>query len=99
MGDALYYEVHLTYATDNPRRAEDTCDKAGFWISVVDKEPDSGDGKELIATRRFATFAESMAQMAALQGELRRVGADVVRQKVEATVYDTKRVTLDALPR
>lgn len=87
--DVLYYEVHVTYEHSEMITLFD------FWTSVVDKEPDEEiKGKEWIATRRFKEWGDAVSEMHKFSNWAISMGAHIIRNKIEATVYDTKKIKI-----
>ncbi len=89
-----YYECHITF-TGNMERIKLRVEKTGWKFSCIDGDPTLGDGARAYATKHY----NSRCKLEKVVQEMNEVARnltlfeqdiDVVRQKVELIVYDTK---------
>lgn len=87
-----YYECHITMRGD-PKQIEPLVKATGWKFSAIDGDPVLGKGVLCYATSHFKgsrDTADVVIAMGVVADELVAQGAEVIRQKVELVVYDTK---------
>lgn len=88
----MYYECHITLGL-HPVSAKRLIEALGWKYSMIEGDPVLGTGYHEYATRHAsAKCPEStiIAEMDYIAGVLAHMGFNVLRQKVELVVYDTK---------
>jgi hypothetical protein len=88
----MYYECHITLGL-HPISAQPLIEALGWKYSCIEGDPVLGTGYHEYATRHASTrVGESriIAEMSYIAGVLAHAGFNVVRQKVELVIYDTK---------
>lgn len=87
-----YYECHITMRGD-PKVIEPLVKATGWKFSAIDGDPVLGKGVLCYATSHFKgsrDVDEVIILMDEVADALRYKGAEVIREKVELVVYDTK---------
>lgn len=87
-----YYEAHITMTGD--RIALEAATKAVGWrFSAIDGDANLGDGVKLYATRQMNSRLgddKDIEGLSLVADIMRAAGADVLREKVEVVIYDTR---------
>lgn len=87
-----YYETHITMRGD-PKTIEPLVKATGWKFSAIDGDPVLGKGALCYATAHFKgsrDTADVVIAMGIIADELAAKGVEVIRQKVELVVFDTK---------
>jgi hypothetical protein len=95
-----YYECHITLR-GQPQRLKELVESYGWKFSAIDGDPVLGAGVLCYATKHFNTRhpeSDVIREMNSVAAELagKSLVEEVVRQKVELVVYDTKVKGTDA---
>lgn len=93
-----YYEAHVTMTGDKNalKRATEDC---GWRFSAIDGDANLGDGVKLYATTQMNSKigdAAAIKKMSVMAETLRASGANVIREKVEVVIYDTRSSKVNA---
>lgn len=87
-----YYECHITIEGDSAA-TEAVVNQLGWKFSAIDGDPVMGKGVKCYATKHFNAKlpAEAVADTVGLVAdELRSLGCNVTREKVELVIHDTR---------
>lgn len=87
-----YYECHIT-VEGNKELAEHCIAAFGWKFSAIDGDPSLGDGVKCYATIHYnnrVPLVEVIDRVQSAAKKLRNDGLNVVREKVEMVVYDTR---------
>ena len=95
----MYYECHITLAL-TPTCMKQAVESFNGWsYSAIDGDPDLGQTVLCYATRRTSAgrdLQEIIDHMAQVAAGLKLCGGEVLRQKVELVLFDTKTLTSNA---
>lgn len=86
-----YYELHITYL--DTEDGDQPPIVPGWFHSCISGDIDAGDGVSHYLTKHAkpdSGIDALVAEMDEVAGELRRMGLEVVRTKVESIVYDRR---------
>jgi hypothetical protein len=88
-----YYECHITFL--GTRYWEPFVSILGWKFSIIDGDPVLGEGVKCYATKHFPSRMsadEIRAKVIDAGEELRAKGIEVLREKVELVIWDTKQI-------
>lgn len=89
----MYYECHITMEV-GPKTSKYAVELMGWKFSQIDGDPSLGDGPREYATIHASPNADLIhtvvPRMQKTAEFLKWLGFNVVRQKVELVMYDTK---------
>ena len=84
------YESHITVSTDCRVVGIDVADTYGWKTSEIARDPLLGDETYFYLTSHDKSFIGMYDRMKEVSDALRSRGVEVVREKIELIVYDTK---------
>jgi hypothetical protein len=100
--DIIAYECHITVdglARQNMMKMQDVLEGTEWHYSFIVGDPDLGPGRKSYATAHYDPEKfdrwDCMRSMQLMAYALQRTGFNVVRQKIEAILYDHKEKTPD----
>jgi hypothetical protein len=85
------YECHLTLDPEHEDLARHVGAARGWGFSRIDGDPLLGDRVLCCLTRHSSDFRALALEMKAATADVRQAGGDVLRQKIERTMFDTGR--------
>lgn len=89
----MYWECHITLGL-HPVSSKDLVEALGWKFSCIDGDPQLGSGAREYATRNASSvsdFETVKTHMNYTADVLKRTGGfNVIRQKIELVMYDTK---------
>lgn len=91
-----YYECHITMLA-KPDDVQYPTEYIKWKFSAIDGDPSLGDGVKCYATRHYnarRSLEEVIAEVQDAAMYLRKLNINVLREKVELVVYDTKAKTV-----
>lgn len=94
MSGVVVYECHITVrrtlVLGQRHEQEMFAGRHGWKMSAIDGDPVLGPGICVYFTRHARQAPELFAAMRRMSTTLRGIGAEVIREKIEEIVYDTK---------
>lgn len=91
-----YYECHITMM-GKPLDLKKHVEERKWKFSAIDGDPSLGDGIKCYATRHYNSKIpkdEVLRQMINTANFLRFLDIDVIREKIELVIHDTKSCTV-----
>lgn len=99
-----YYECHITFMMPGGQAAPDTVQwlekNTGWLFSAIDGDPVLGPGRKCYLTKHYPASAHTSHTVAEAEEVKRKMGkvadfvrgtnVDVIRQKIELVIFDTK---------
>lgn len=88
-----YYECHVTLVGDREQLRK-SVESTRWLFSCIDGDPVLGEGVKCYATKHFSyrfSTKEVVKQVQKVASELRALGCNVIREKVELVIWDTKK--------
>ena len=86
----MTYECHITCNRDDHSIVQNVGEPAGWKFSKIDGDPLLGQKVFCYLTRHHRDFEALKSLMQAMTSALKIVGVEVVREKIEHIIYDTK---------
>ena len=84
------YECHLTIPAANAAAGKEIAAKLHWKFSVIVGDPVLGKHVFAYLTTHGTDLMKVMGRMNEVSAEIRAYGVDVIREKIELIVYDTK---------
>lgn len=90
-GGAATYECHITTHVGQALAAESLAKSLSGWkTSEIKRDPVLGDGSHFYLTAHDTDYSRMVTRMSDMANALTEYGVPVLRQKIEAIVYDTR---------
>lgn len=91
-----YYEVHLTFVSNDVERLKYAIETVGWKFSKIDGDPVLGEGVKCYATKHYAGNKPQSFVASELDKVVREITAiltvlpntNIVRKKIESVLYD-----------
>lgn len=94
-----YYEAHITMLAERPEHdyIKNKVEGLGWKFSKIDGDPSLGSGVKCYATKHFKSSLPKEQVLNELINTARNLNglyADVIREKIELVIYDTRSSTV-----
>lgn len=86
----MNYECHITIAVKDAEKACKLLQAFNWKTSEIKRDPILGDGSHFYFTRHDQSHGKIETHMRLAANTLRYAGIEVLREKIELIVYDTK---------
>lgn len=86
----MIYECHITVDRNDGPAAEDVAKRLHWKYSQIDGDPVLGKKVFAYLTTHDTDVLRMHQRMVMASGDLKAIGVEVVREKIELIVYDTK---------
>lgn len=99
MSAKTYYEAHITMTAEKPdhKYLQDMVERCGWKFSKIDGDPSLGSGIKCYATKHFKSSLSKetvLNELISTSRNLDGIYADVVREKIELVIHDTRSSTI-----
>lgn len=86
----MTYECHITIQVKDAEIGEKVAAAHCWKTSEIKRDPVLGDGSHFYLTRHSKNFLDMVDRMELISAALRKEAVEILRQKIEHIVYDTK---------
>lgn len=86
----MNFECHITVLLENAEIAQSVADAYNWHTSQIERDPVLGKASYFYLTEHSDNLEELFEEMRECSTALRMRGIKVVREKIEAILYDTK---------
>lgn len=87
----MNFEIHITVSGAQAREARLVAEIVGWKFSAIDGDPLLGPGVNCYLTHHAKDFMKALEQLRSVCLDLNNHHVQVLRQKIELVVFDTKR--------
>lgn len=88
-----YYECHITFTNTTEISPDKYRTETGWIFSKIDGDPNLGTGVKSYLTKQYSArtlYTDLLREIAKAEKILLTLGAQILRDKIEAVVYDSR---------